>query len=204
MQRMVDTLREDSLYPRPDRLVTFIGNHDQSRVLHDAGGSLQKVKAGFSLLLTLRGVPEIYAGDEIAMDGGDDPDNRRDFPGGFPLDPKDAFKDTGRTPEQQEVFRHVQALLHLRKEHPALRTGTQTNIGWDDNSYAFVRATKGERMLIIFNNKPQNTVSFPVDDTPLQGAKNLDCVFGPGHTSIEENMLQVTAPSGSVTACVVN
>jgi glycosidase len=57
--------------------------------------------------MTARGVPMIYYGDEIAMSGGDDPDNRRDFPGGWSDDLLNAFKPSGRTPEQQEVFHHL-------------------------------------------------------------------------------------------------
>src|SRR5579863_5675590 len=40
-----------------------------------------------------------------------DPDNRRDFPGGFPGDARNAFAATGRTPEEQDVFSYAQSLL---------------------------------------------------------------------------------------------
>jgi len=204
-QRLVDVLRQDSLYPRAERLVTFIGNHDGTRMLRDAGGSKQKLEAAFSLLLTMRGVPEIYAGDEIAMDGGEDPDNRRDFPGGFAGDAQNAFTEAGRTPEQQEAFQHVASLLRLRREHPALRKGTHTNIGWNDTSYAFVRETTGDRLLVVLNNQPQGeqAVTFPLADTPLQNAKGLNCIFGPGQGQIQERTLHMDAPQQSVTVCVV-
>ena len=61
------------------------------RFMGEPGASKEKLKNAFSLLLTMRGVPQLYAGDEIAMPGGDDPDNRRDFPGGFPGDTRNAF-----------------------------------------------------------------------------------------------------------------
>jgi hypothetical protein len=38
-------------------------------------------------------------------------DNRRDFPGGWPGDPRNAFQASGRTPEEQATFAHVQTLL---------------------------------------------------------------------------------------------
>jgi len=152
----------------------------------------------------MRGVPEIYSGDEIAMDGGDDPDNRRDFPGGFPGDAKDAFTQAGRTPDQQDVFNHVASLLKLRKEHPALREGKQTNIGWTDNAFAFVRETASERMVVVLNNQPeQQTVTFPLDDTALQNATALQCVFGSGEAKVQGMVLQVNAPAKSVTVCMV-
>src|ERR1700690_3319077 len=139
MKEIVDVLRHDELYPNPEMLVTFIGNHDDSRFLGEKGSNPAKLKAAFSLLLTMRGISQIYYGNEIAMPGGNDPDNRRDFPGGFPGDPGNAFTASGRTPEQQDVFAYVHSLLDLRKGHPALRVGKQWHIGWDETYYAFLR-----------------------------------------------------------------
>jgi glycosidase len=68
-------------------------------------------------------MPQLYAGDEIAMKGGDDPENRRDFPGGFPGGTHDAFSVSGRTPEEQAEFAWVSSLTRLRREHPALACG---------------------------------------------------------------------------------
>ena len=89
--RIADVLRHDSLYVHPDTLVTFFANHDVPRFASVAGSSAAKLKLAFGLTLTLRGIPELYYGDEIGMPGGGDPDNRRDFPGGWPGDPKNAF-----------------------------------------------------------------------------------------------------------------
>jgi len=83
--RLAAVLRHDSWYVRPDELVTFFGNHDVSRFAGEKGNSLAKVKLAFGLTLTLRGIPELYYGDEIGMPGGGDPDNRRDFPGAIKL-----------------------------------------------------------------------------------------------------------------------
>ncbi len=111
---IVNVLRQDRLFPHPELLVTFIGNHDMPRFVTQAGGSTAKLKTAFSLLATLRGIPQIYYGDEIGMAGGNDPDDRHDFPGGFPGDQQIAFRHGDRTPEQQEIFAHLQSLLKLR------------------------------------------------------------------------------------------
>ena len=127
-------------HPHPELLVTFIGNHDMKRFVTDAGGSTAKIKLSFSLLATIRGIPQIYSGDEIAMSGGnDDPDNRRDFPGGFPGDQHNAFTQSGRTPDEQDVYAHVQGLLKLRRDHPALRIGEQKHTVVTDDYYLFTR-----------------------------------------------------------------
>ncbi len=79
MTKLAEVLRLDALYPHPERLVPFIGNHDTIRFLDAPTATSQKLQLAFTLLATLRGMPQIYSGDEIAMRGGEDPDNRRDF-----------------------------------------------------------------------------------------------------------------------------
>jgi len=198
MEKIVDVLRHDELYPHPETLVTFIGNHDNARFLGEKGSNPAKLKAAFSLLLTLRGIPQIYYGDEIAMEGGGDPDNRRDFPGGFPGDPRNAFTAAGRTAEQQDVFTHVQSLLALRKSHPALRTGRQWHIGWDDNYYAFLRESPqdGDKLLVVYNNAAKKLeLDIPVDNTPLEAAQQLQTVFGNLSAEIAGGKVHVSLPA---------
>lgn len=168
------TLAEDSLYPDPADLVTFIGNHDNKRFTSEQGSDLQKLNAAASLLVTMRGIPQIYSGDEIAMDGGDDPDNRHDFPGGFPGDPQNAFTMAGRTPEQQAAFAHLKKLLHLRAEHRALESGSETDLVSTETTAAFLRARDGDRILVVLNSSasPQ-TVHIGAQQTPLADAHVL-------------------------------
>ena len=195
IKKIVDVLRHDHLYPHPEMLVTFIGNHDHRRFMGEPGASPEKLKAAFSLLLTLRGIPQIYSGDEIAMPGGDDPDNRHDFPGGFPGDPHNAFTSSGRTAEQQDVFAYVQSLLALRKAHAALRTGKQWHIGWDDTYYAFLRELPEEKLLVIYNNAATTRdLHIPVADTPLEAAHELQGIFGGRTAQIVDGEVRVTLP----------
>jgi neopullulanase len=201
MEKIVDVLRHDDLYPHPETLVTFIGNHDNARFLGEEGSSPAKLKAAFSLLLTLRGVPQIYYGDEIAMTGAGDPDNRHDFPGGFPGDARNAFTASGRTPEQQDVFAYVQSLLALRKTHPALRTGKQWHIGWDDNYYAFLRESPQDKdkLLVVYNNAQKTlAINIPVDNTPLETAHQLQSVFGNSTAELATGTIHISLPAQSV------
>jgi len=198
MQKVVDVLRHDELYPHPETLVTFIGNHDDGRFVSEKGSSPAKLKAALSLLLTLRGIPQIYSGDEIAMPGGGDPDNRRDFPGGFPGDPQNAFTASGRTAEQQDVFSYVQSLLALRQSHAALRTGKQWHIGWDDSYYAFLRESPQDedKLLVVYNNAPKTAaLNIPVEGTPLETAHQLQTVFGNSAAEIIDGKVRVSLPT---------
>ena len=191
-KKIVGVLRQDRLYPRPELLVTFLGNHDMKRFLTDAGESRDKLKLAFSLLATLRGIPQLYYGDEIGMTGGEDPDNRHDFPGGFAGDPQDAFAQTGRTPEQQEIYQHVQFLLKLRQNHICLRRGAQKHVAVGDKYYAFTRETGEERLLIVFHNgdTPEDA-SFDLTDTTLANANSLTPIFGSSGAQLQAGKLKL-------------
>lgn len=192
IEKIVRVLQHDALYPHPEMLVTFFGNHDNKRFVSEEGSNRDKLKAAFSLLLTMRGIPQIYSGDEIGMPGGDDPDNRRDFPGGFPGDPTNAFTPGGRTPEQRDIFAHVQALLTLRHEHPALRRGKHLHIAWDETYYAFVRELPEEKLLVVYNNASSpRELKIPLGDTPLENAQSLAPIFGINSGQIADGAVQV-------------
>jgi len=126
------SLAHDRLYRDPDALVTFLGLHDTARFLHETGADAAGLKLAWTFLLTTRGIPMIYYGDEIGMRGGDDPDNRRDFPPA-------AFERAGRTPGQQEIFEHVRRLAHLRAATPALRRGRLIDLAADEHLYLYAR-----------------------------------------------------------------
>src|SRR5205809_3072956 len=70
-------LARDHLYPDASRLMTFIGNHDMGRFMNEPGASTAGLKLAQTFILTTRGIPQLFYGDEIAMHGGGDPDNRR-------------------------------------------------------------------------------------------------------------------------------
>ncbi|MDR3746758.1 MAG: alpha-amylase family glycosyl hydrolase [Acidobacteriota bacterium] len=198
-KRIVEVLRQDRLYPHPELLVTFIGNHDMKRFLTDANGSREKLKLAFSLLATLRGIPQLYYGDEIGMGGGDDPDNRQDFPGGFPGDQHDAFTRAGRTPDEQDVYSHVQTLMKLRAEHPALRIGVQKHVAVADKYYAFTRETESERLLIVFHNgDAPESVTLDLANTSIADAKSLTPIFGGSAAQLNGGQVQTQLPPNSL------
>lgn len=204
-KKIVDVLRQDRLYPHPELLVTFIGNHDMKRFLTDAGGSTTKLKLGFSLLATLRGVPQIYSGDEIAMPGGEDPDNRRDFPGGFPGDPHTAFTQAGRTPDQQDVYAHVQGLLKLRRDHPALRIGELKHVTVSDDYYVFTRETAAERLLVVFyKGEKAQAVTVDLTDTSIANATGFTAVNPAPSAKLQGAQLQLQLAPQSVAIYKVN
>ena len=202
--KIANILRQDSLYPHPDFLISFFANHDVPRFASMPGSSIAKVKLAFGLTLTLRGIPELYYGDEIAMPGGNDPDNRRDFPGGWQGDEKNAFTAEGRTPEQQDVFAYVQKLLRLRREHAALRSGQLWHLSSDDTSYVFLRETEEEKLVIAFHHGTQpRELNISLRDTPAQDAAGAAMLFGNAQTDVSAHTLHLRLPAQSLAIFVL-
>jgi glycosidase len=203
--RIADVLRHDALYVHPEVLVPFFANHDVPRFASAEGSSSAKQKLAFGLTLTLRGIPEIYYGDEIGMPGGGDPDNRRDFPGGWIGDSNDAFTQAGRTREQQEIFSYVQALLGLRREHAALHGGRLWHLASDESSYVFVRESEEERLVVAFNNSGQTKdLRIPLKDTPAQKAAETSLLFGEAKAEFVGNEIHMTMPAQSLSILALN
>lgn len=184
MTAIADVLAEDSLYPHPERLVTFLGNHDNARFLSQSGSGPAALHLAFGLLATLRGTPQLYYGDEIGMTGGNDPDNRKDFPGGFPTDKQNAFTPQGRTPAEQQMHDWVQSLLALRHHHPALQTGKQSILFADKDTLAFVRTSAGGSCIVIASNSTvQRNLTIPIAPGVLNPSAHLAAAL-PGESPL--------------------
>ena len=198
--RLTNVLRQDSLYPHPEFLVPFFANHDVPRFAGEAGATPEKLKLAFGLTLTLRGIPELYYGDEIGMLGGGDPDNRRDFPGGWVEDEHNAFTREGRTPEQQQIFDTVHTLLRLRQEHDSLRGGKLWHLACDDSSYVFLRESDEEKLVIAFHNGTSaKTLTVSLQDTPAKAAAGITTLFGEAQADLAGQQLKLVLPPKSLT-----
>ncbi len=142
----------DWLYPRPEVLTTFLGVHDMERFMNEEVATIEGLKLAQTLIMTSRGTPLLYYGDEIAMPGGGDPDNRRDFPGGFKGDSRNAFTASGRTADENIVWNHLASLGKLRLELEPLRRGNSYDLLDEHQQMAFVRVTDKQAVLVVFNN----------------------------------------------------
>ncbi len=154
---------KDWLYPKPSVLVTFLGVHDMPRFMNEEGATTEGLKLAQTLIMTSRGTPLLYYGDEIAMPGGADPDNRRDFPGGFSGDTRNAFTASGRTAQENDVWNHLAKLGEIRKNLEPLRRGRSLDLLDEEQQLAYARFTDKAAVIVIFNNdtKPAE-VSFDI------------------------------------------
>lgn len=200
LREVANLLARDHLYRDPGSFVTFLGLHDVPRFMGETRATTAGLKLAFTLLLTARGTPLVYYGDEIAMAGGGDPDNRRDFPGGFPGDARNAFEAGGRTAAEQDVFGHVQALLRARKELPPLRRGATVNLLVGEQTWAYARRHEGGSVVVALNNATTEA-AFDLPARPaglVAGTRFHDRLSGLSDSSVgSDGRLRFTLPARS-------
>ena len=165
----------DYLYANPDNLLVFLDNHDTERFTEQIGYDMQKFKLAAAHLLTTRGIPQIYYGTEILMGGQKskgDGDIRRDFPGGWPGDARNAFTQEGRTSQENEAFNYIRTLLNYRKVNPVLHSGKMIQFIPRDNVYVYFRMNEEKTVMVILNNSgDQRTLDMTRFEECLNGAR---------------------------------
>ncbi len=189
----------DWLYPHPEKLVTFLGLHDVARFMNENGASQAGLKLAFTFLMTSRGIPMIYYGDEIGMLGGIDPDNRRDFPGGWKEDPNNCFLPEGRNPQQQALWEYLQKLIRLRKQLEPLKSGSTINLLAEDQQYVFARISKNQSIVVALNNSAkESTLEVDVKAAGFSdGAVLEDQISGLEKMEIRNGMIHLKIPGRS-------
>src|ERR1051325_11721908 len=199
------TLAKDYLYTNPEILVTLLGGHDDGRFMSEKGATIAGLKLANAFVLTTRGVPQLYYGDELAMEGEDEPTTRADFLGGFPGDKRNAFTAAGRTKEEQELFDFIRRLTTLRRELPRLQNGLLINLYVAEQQYAYARALRDIVAVVVFNND-NHAAEFEFDVTRAgltDGALMHDRLAVIRDVTVRDGKLHVDLPKRSV-AILVN
>ena len=145
LTKVYDAVAMDYQYGDVNKLLTFLGNHDMARirdVVKDR--DLRRVRLGYVLLATMRGIPQLFYGDEYAMSAGDDINNhsylRMPLPQGEQV-----------TSEMKEMFDFQSALFQWRKQEPVLHWGKTMHFMARDNTYAFFRYNDNEAVFVYAN-----------------------------------------------------
>lgn len=167
LSRLYEILAHDFLYADPMNIMIFADNHDVSRFMKSKEMSIGRYKLGMAFLLTTRGIPQIYYGTEILMDG-DDVDGhgvlRREFPGGWPDHKRSAFTADGRSKRQNEAWEYTNKLLNWRKNATAIHNGALTHFIPEDDIYVYFRHNSEQTVMVVLHNgyqpKKLNTERF--------------------------------------------
>ncbi len=159
MVKLYEALANDFLYPDPYNLVIFPDNHDMSRFYNQLALDIGLFKLGISYILTTRGIPQIYYGTEILMEGDKkrgDGDLRRDFPGGWEGDKVNAFTGKGLLKKEIEVQNFFKKLLNWRKGNPVIHTGKLTHFAPENGVYVFFRYNNDKKVMIVLNKNKED------------------------------------------------
>jgi len=174
---LAQQLKYDALYPDPSKVTVLANNHDTMRFMSLEGATTAGAMMHTAFVLSVRGIPQLYAGEEIAMEGKEDPDNRRFFP-------RAAFKGEGRKPKEREMFDWTRAWIGLRREHAAMRAGKLIDLFYDDESYVFARQLGDETIIVAFNrDNKEKQVTIPAGSIGLKDGVTLKSLIGREMTS---------------------
>ncbi len=181
--RVYQSIANDFLYPDPDNLLVFADNHDMSRVFTELGQDAAKTRLALTLILTTRGIPQLYYGTEVLGDNtgsNDHGDIRIDFPGGFAGQAQNALTGIGLTEAQAEMQAYVKQLLHFRRDSKALTEGKLIHFSPEQGVYAYFRVAAEQTVMVLLNkNSEPVTHNLGKYAEVLQGHKNaLDPLSG--------------------------
>ena len=175
--RVYDILSHDFVYHDLSNMMIFPGNHDTARLGDALRKNPNRVKIAMALMATMRGYPQIFAGDELMFvsnnlkDAGDHGGLRVDFPGGWEGDEMNLFTAEGRAaatrntdglsvPKGQaaDLFDFASHLFQWRKTKEVIHNGKTKHFMTRDNTYAFFRYDENDMVFVYVNNslEPKN------------------------------------------------
>jgi glycosidase len=180
----------------PGQYAAFLTNHDQDRAFYEVGRDFEKAKVAATLLLTTTGVPFIYYGEEIGMIG-KKPDECIRTPMQWEatfrtlpfMDGKNCTTNPDKanvaeqTDDPNSLLSHYRNLIHLRNEHPVLRTGQWQLVESDSNKlYSFIRYTPEETLLVLVNLsvRPVDGYMLKLPKGPFKSSPSATIIMGEG------------------------
>ena len=177
--------RNQTFYSRPELLGNFIDNHDMTRFTRDSLINKQEPivrwKLALTYLYTAPGIPIVYYGSEIALDGAEDPGNRRlmEFDG------------------DKSLITHIAKLGALRQKYPSLTRGDLEVLHEESGMAVYKRNYKDETVVVAINNTTeQQTVSLNHNDLPID--MELNRLLSEGRVKEKNDMYSLTMDSEQV------
>ncbi|MDY0075446.1 MAG: glycoside hydrolase family 13 protein [Acholeplasmataceae bacterium] len=129
-----------------DVMFNLIGSHDTMRLSHRLNHDIKRIQQAFLLLFLLKGTPMIYYGDEIGLEGSDDPDNRR-------------MMDWDTSHWKMDIYQFVKRLIKIKKTYHELFLADLTLIS--SEPLIWMKQTDNEQMIIILNQNKEKVYQIP-------------------------------------------
>lgn len=181
MHRISDAVKGDKFYDNPRKMSVMLDNHDMVRFLTDCGGDKGQLKQAMACLYAFRGMPAVYYGTEVGMEGGHG-HNRKDM-------------EWGKNPDLQAEFTR---LSKARNNSTALQTGNQKELFSDNTGYVLSRMRPDEEVVCAFNSsKKDRTLTFRLDPaSPMKNGDELKDMLSGYKVKVQGRKLQVDVPAG--------
>lgn len=150
--RIYDALAQDGLYADPYNLLVFVSNHDMDRIVdvvrdHD----YRRVMLAHVLVATMRGIPQLFAGDEYAQASKDVKMGHSGLRQLLPTKEK-------LSSEQLDYYHQFSRLFQWRRNEPTIWYGKTKHFMARDNTYAFFRYTQDEAVFVYINASEEERV----------------------------------------------
>ena len=165
LHTLFEHLCYDFVYPDIYNVLRFLENHDTDRFLPGMPENLDAFKQAITFLLTIPGIPQLYYGQELLMNGSKENGDgyiRRDFPGGWAEDEKNQFEASGRTDIQNEAWSFMQKLLKWRKGNDIIARGKMKHFMVNQSVYVYERHLNRKSVVIMMNGSSRE-VSLPLN-----------------------------------------
>lgn len=150
---LAEAIKNSNNYKDKYLMGTFIDNHDVPRFVSQLSKLKdEKLKNALTFLMTYTGIPIMYYGTEIGMDGGSDPDNRRDMD--FTI--------------KSPITEYVKKLTEIRKSNKALTKGDINVLKADKYFLSYSRKYENNTVIITFNTSNlEKQVEFNIPEVDI-------------------------------------
>ncbi|MDE5841101.1 MAG: cyclomaltodextrinase C-terminal domain-containing protein, partial [Muribaculaceae bacterium] len=159
INEVYDHFALDYVYANPMNVLRFLDNHDTDRFILEMPEDLKAWKQAIAMLLTVPGIPQLYYGTELLMNGskeGSDGYVRRDIPGGFKGDSENHFTPEGRSALQNEAYDFIASVNKWRKDSNAIGKGDMKHFMPTNGVYLYRRKYGPEEVIVILNGKDED------------------------------------------------
>ena len=154
LTRLYDVLTMDYMYADVNNIMIMLGNHDMDRIADVVKDSdPRRIKLANALMATMRGIPQVFYGDEYGMKSSDRSLGHSTLRMPLPLGEQ-------VTAEMQDMYDYQSKLFQWRKSEPIIHTGKTMHFMSRNNTYAFFRYNE-EGAVFVFANASEDERTIP-------------------------------------------
>ncbi|RKD31220.1 alpha-amylase family glycosyl hydrolase [Thermohalobacter berrensis] len=150
---LINAIKRERFFSYPSINGVFLDNHYNKRFITAVGKHGDKyLKQALTFVMTYPAIPVIYYGTEIAMAGGDDPDNRRDM--------------EWYRVDSSKMLKFYKKLVNLRQNNNALKEGKFRLLDYDEDFISYIRQKGKDSVIVVMNirdKEKQVSINIPND-----------------------------------------